>query len=152
MLVSQIIGQAMQLLNYTDGSGKVGGPGSYAVTARGLSAVQQIYRDLYFALWPHVEERGGGITVGDTPRPTPNPDRPPPPPDPAVRPYFHDLFSPNDIVPLPDRLVADVMPYGVAMLLAQGESDADNQAVFARIYSQKRAALTHTDSRVNRLP
>ena len=68
MITSHVIQQAMQLLNYTDGSGKVGGPGTYAVTARGLSAVQQIYRDLYFALWPHVEERGGGITVGDTPR------------------------------------------------------------------------------------
>ena len=150
MLTSQVIQQAMALLNYTDGSGKVGGPGTYAVTARGLSAIQQIYRDLYFALWPHVESPGGGITVGDTKRPAGN--TPPAAPECGVRPYFHDLFSPNDPVPLPERLTADVMPYGVAMLLAQGEGDADNQATFARIYNQKRAALTHTDTRVNRLP
>ena len=150
MITSHVIQQAMQLLNYTDGSGKVGGPGTYAVTARGLSAVQQIYRDLYFALWPHVEERGGGITVGDTPRAA-GKAKPPAPPS-GVRPYFHDLFSPNDPIPLPERLTADVMPYGVAMLLAQGEGDADNQATFARIYSQKRAALTHTDTRIDRLP
>ena len=150
MLTSQVIQQAMKLLNYTDGSGKVGGPGTYAVTARGLSAVQQIYRDLYFALWPHVEERGGGITVGDVPR-VAEPPRPAAPHT-EVRPYFHDLFSPNDPIPLPERLTADVMPYGVAMLLAQGEGDADNQATFARIYNQKRAALTHTETRVNRLP
>ena len=150
MLASHVIQQAMQLLNYTDGSGKVGGPGTYAVTARGLSAVQQIYRDLYFALWPHTGHPGGGITVGDAPRAT-KPPRPAAPTSP-VRPYFHDLFSPNDVIPLPDRLTADVMPYGVAMLLAQGEGDADNQATFARIYNQKRAALTHSDTRVNRLP
>lgn len=150
MLTSHVIHQAMQLLNYTDGSGKVGGAGTYAVTARGLSAVQQIYRDLYFALWPRIESPGGGITVGDTPRAADTPR--PTAPQTEVRPYFHDLFSPNDPIPLPDRLTADVMPYGVAMLLAQGEGDADNQATFARIYNQKRAALTHSDTRVNRLP
>ena len=140
----------MSLLNYTDGSGKVGGPGTYAVTARGLSAVQQIYRDLYFALWPRTERADGGITVGDTRRPAHASRAAAPKPE--ARPYFHDLFSPNDPIPLPDRLTADVMPYGVAMLLAQGEGDADNQATFARIYNQKRAALTHTDTRINRLP
>ena len=51
-----------------------------------------------------------------------------------------------------ERVAMDVLPYGVAMLLAQGEGDADNQSTFAAIYNQKRAAYTHIEARKNQLP
>lgn len=46
----------------------------------------------------------------------------------------------DEDVALDGRIAHGVMPYGVAMLLAQSEGDADNQAVFAAIYNRKRAA------------
>ncbi len=53
---------------------------------------------------------------------------------------------------LPDRAAADVMPYGVAMLLAQSQSDGDNQQLFAELYSRKRSSLSHSDQVADRLP
>lgn len=50
------------------------------------------------------------------------------------------------------RAVGDVLPYGVAMLLAQGEGDGDNQAVFSSLYAQKRASLARTEQRQDALP
>lgn len=46
---------------------------------------------------------------------------------------------------LSQRAAADVMPYGVAMLLAQTESDGDNQQLFAELYNRKRSSLSRTD-------
>ena len=55
-------------------------------------------------------------------------------------------------LPVSDRTCSDVLPYGVAMLLAQGEGDGDNQSTFAAIYNQKRSALTYVERRCNALP
>lgn len=53
---------------------------------------------------------------------------------------------------LPDRAAADVMPYGVAMLLAQSESDGDNQQLYAALYSRKRSSLSRSDRVDDRFP
>lgn len=47
---------------------------------------------------------------------------------------------------------AEALPYGVAMLLAQGEGDNDNYAVFRTLYTQKRAALSVMTARQDVLP
>ncbi|HIZ20666.1 MAG TPA: hypothetical protein H9674_07385 [Firmicutes bacterium] len=47
-----------------------------------------------------------------------------------------DLDAP---LPLSVQAVNDIMPYGVAMLLAQGEGDGDAQSLYASLYNQKRA-------------
>lgn len=52
---------------------------------------------------------------------------------------------------LSSRLREDAMPYGVAMLLAQGERDSANQQVMASVYSQKRRAHS-PDRRADALP
>lgn len=70
---------------------------------------------------------------------------------PLVRQIYADLFfvetpdaefvplrSLQDEIPLAERTVTDIMPYGVAMLFAQSESDGDNQALFATLYNNKR--------------
>ena len=49
-----------------------------------------------------------------------------------------DLDSP---LPLSAETVNDAMPYGVAMLLAQGESDGDAQSLYAALYNGKRAGI-----------
>ena len=52
---------------------------------------------------------------------------------------FHPLDGMEEEIPLSVRCVNDVMPYGVAMLLAQAEGDATAQSTFSYIYNQKRA-------------
>ena len=37
--------------------------------------------------------------------------------------------------------IRDVMPYGVAMLLAQNEGDGDCQTLFSALYSRKRSSV-----------
>jgi len=56
---------------------------------------------------------------------------------------FKELAALGDEIDLPEHIVNDVMPYGVAMLTAQTLGDADNQSLFADLYNQKRAKLTH---------
>ena len=71
----------------------------------------------------------------------------------AVNQIYTDLFyiagkgeySPvehsSDRVDLPEKVLNDVMPYGVAMFIAQSESDGDSQRLFAEIYAKKRASI-----------
>ncbi len=49
----------------------------------------------------------------------------------------------TDKINLPERILNDVMPYGVAMLLAQSENDSDNQMIFAALYNKKRTGVTN---------
>lgn len=44
----------------------------------------------------------------------------------------------NDTVPLSDDILIRVMPWGVAMMLAQSEGDADNQGYCAELYNRLR--------------
>ena len=51
---------------------------------------------------------------------------------------FVPLRAMQEEIQLSARTVKDIMPYGVAMLFAQSESDGDNQALFATLYNNKR--------------
>ena len=55
------------------------------------------------------------------------------------------LLSLNDEIQLSNDTVRDIMPYGVAMLISQGEGDADNQSLMAALYNQKKGRLTRID-------
>lgn len=59
---------------------------------------------------------------------------------------FSPLKAVSDSVNLPERELNDVMPYGVAALLAQSENDGDAQQTFVTLYNTKRAALTYSES------
>ena len=50
-------------------------------------------------------------------------------------------------LPLSPEAAKDVMPYGVAMLLAQGESDGDAQMLFAQLYNRKRTGVKSPSGR-----
>ncbi len=65
---------------------------------------------------------------------------------------FAELGAITDELPLPERVVNDVMPYGVAMLMAQTLGDADNQSLMAAYYNRKRASLTHMRGRKDVMP
>lgn len=58
----------------------------------------------------------------------------------------------SDEIPLPVRVINDVFPYGLAMFLAQSESDGDQQAFYARLYSQKRGSIARIETVKNVIP
>lgn len=60
---------------------------------------------------------------------------------------FLPLTALDEPVLLTDRQAKDVMPFGVAMLLAMSEGDGDNQQVYATIYNRKRMAAPVTRRR-----
>lgn len=51
---------------------------------------------------------------------------------------FTGLRELKDEIALPERVLRDVLPYGVAAFLAQGEKDGDSQRYFMEIYNNKR--------------
>ncbi len=65
---------------------------------------------------------------------------------------FEELASLTQTLQLPRRAIDEVMPYGVAMLMAQSIGDGDNQAMMADIYNQKRALLTQRNRRKDVMP
>ncbi len=66
---------------------------------------------------------------------------------------FVPLTDLNRPLPLPLSVVLNVMPYGVAMLLAQAEGDADNQTLYASQYDQRRSTAARESGRLqDRLP
>ena len=53
---------------------------------------------------------------------------------------------------LPENVLHDVFPYGLAMMMAQGESDGDQQDLYAYLYNKKRAGLSRFESVKDVLP
>lgn len=63
------------------------------------------------------------------------------------------LTSLNEQIDLNRYALLNVMPYGVAMLLAQSDGDAENQTLYASLYNQRRAsAFKNGSSRIDVLP
>lgn len=63
------------------------------------------------------------------------------------------LTSMNQPLPLSETAVRQVLPYGIAMLLAASRGDGDNQQLYAALYTQKRLLLRReNDRRVDVLP
>ncbi|MBQ7288766.1 MAG: hypothetical protein IJW78_03445 [Clostridia bacterium] len=57
---------------------------------------------------------------------------------------FQGIRMLTDEICLPERILNDVMPYGVAAFIAQGESDGDQQQYFMSIYNSKRLGIAGT--------
>ena len=123
----EVFDRAMRLLGYTDIYGQADSLQYADLSKRGLPVVNQIYSDLWWA--GHAAGRGG-----------------------MRREVFSELTALEQPLELTPRCIADIAPYGVAMLLAQGMGDGDNQALFASLYGQKRACGSRTASRLDVLP
>jgi hypothetical protein len=106
MTAKNMIDKAMIMLGYSSREGNLGAESEIA--ARGLTFVNLIYADLFYALG----EKG-----------------------------FVPLNSTAEDIKLPERVLHDIMPFGVAMYFAQSESDADNQSLYAALYNQKRSTI-----------
>jgi len=51
---------------------------------------------------------------------------------------FQEITDASQPVNMPENVVFDIMPYGVAAFLASSQGDSDNQLFFSRIYNLKR--------------
>lgn len=64
----------------------------------------------------------------------------------------HIDFTPHtsldDTLTISDISINDIAPYGVAMWLAQSNKDAENQAIFAMLYNQKRLTAPRTQYKI----
>ena len=97
---------ALALLNYTDGDGRVSANLNTELNQRSLLLINQILADVQ-----HVSNA------------------------PVV-----PLERMDDEIPLPDE-AGPVLVYGVAMLIAQSESDGDNQQMMAELYNRHRTRI-----------
>lgn len=74
----------------------------------------------------------------------------------VAKPGDEDTFQPlsniREELHLPTFVLQDVAPYGLAMYLAQSESDADNQSLYATIYNQKKTRGKSVGRIADRLP
>lgn len=58
----------------------------------------------------------------------------------------------TDELKLSERVLSEVMPSGVAMLIATGEGDGVEQQLWTDIYNRKKAILTRIEERADGLP
>ena len=65
---------------------------------------------------------------------------------------FVGIKALGDEIHLPERVLNDVFPYGVAALIAQGESDGDQQQTYIQIYNDKRLGIARTGEIQDVLP
>lgn len=65
---------------------------------------------------------------------------------------YPTLTALNEPIPLPPAVADNVLPYGVAMLLAQLSGDADAQTLMAAQYDQRRGAAATVTYLRDRLP
>lgn len=61
---------------------------------------------------------------------------------------FHPLTALSNQIDLETQVLTNVMPYGVAMLIAQTDGDADNQALYANLYNQRRPSARSRNDRI----
>lgn len=117
-----VMDRALVLLNYTNRFGEVDGQQSGELYKRGLAILNQVYSDLW-----HIEHSETHPKRGEKPKPL----------------CWKELCNMAEPIRLSPRTVQEVMPYGVAMFLAQSESDSDNQSLMAALYNQKRMSVPH---------
>lgn len=120
----QVLDRAMGLLGYQTIEA-LSGPSE--LLQNSLTVVNQIYSDLFY-----TENRQAGKSHGIGGESAAGGD-------------FMPLIDLMEEMRLSRRAAGDVMPYGVAMMLAQNESDGDNQQLFATLYNRKRLSLSYTD-------
>ncbi len=66
---------------------------------------------------------------------------------------FEALTTTHQMLDIDDYTAINIMPYGVAMMLAQSDGDADNQSLYASLYNQRRAgAVTSSNRIVDKMP
>ena len=118
MTAQDLLNKALVLLGYTDSVGSA--QLTNRIRSRAVTAINQVYADLFYALNPKGEFKG--------------------------------IENLNDTLLLPERILNEVTPYGVAAFIAQTEGDGENNQLFTLLFNSKRALLTHTEKTVDAMP
>lgn len=58
---------------------------------------------------------------------------------------FTPIKTLQEEIKLPERVLNDVMIYGLTAFIAQNEEDGEQQQIWIRLYNQKRASLSKID-------
>lgn len=58
----------------------------------------------------------------------------------------------EDKIDLPERILIEVAPYGVASFLAMTEGDGEQSQIFASLFNSKRALLTSVSEIIDTIP
>ncbi len=61
---------------------------------------------------------------------------------------FAPITSLSAIPAVSDKTQRSVMPFGVAMLIAQSENDGDSQSLYASLYNQARSGIPHPATKI----
>lgn len=65
---------------------------------------------------------------------------------------YEPIKTLTDELKLSERVLSEVMPAGLAMLIATGEGDGVEQQLWTDIYNRKKAILTRIEERADGLP
>lgn len=65
---------------------------------------------------------------------------------------FKAIKSLDEELELPQNVLTDIFPFGLAMFIAQNENDGDQQQFYASLYNSKRTLLTKHGLIKDRLP
>ena len=65
---------------------------------------------------------------------------------------FEEIKSLTDEIKLPERVLNNVMPYGVASFIAESIGDGEKQQFFTVIYNRKRTQLTNFEDMEDGIP
>ncbi len=61
---------------------------------------------------------------------------------------FMQIENIDEVLPVTDDVAMRVMPYGVAMHIAQSENDGDNQQLMATMYDRLRGSVPHGSNKI----
>ncbi len=65
---------------------------------------------------------------------------------------FEEIKTLSDLIVLPERVLNNIMPYGVASYIAEALGDADKQAYFGSMYNRKLVQLSHFEDIKDEIP
>lgn len=65
---------------------------------------------------------------------------------------FEPIKTLNDEIKLTERILSEIMPAGVAMLIAASEEDGVSEALWAEIYNRKKVTLSRFEERQDSIP
>lgn len=65
---------------------------------------------------------------------------------------FEPIKTLNDKIKLTERVLSEIMPAGVAMLIAASEEDGVSEALWAEIYNRKKVTLSRFEEKQDSIP
>lgn len=137
MKAKQILTDSLKMLGYVDSNGN--GRMDARITNSAVVFINKVYSDLWYIVnSKRRKQRCWFREIGHTEEQTDE--------------RFVPCESLDSEIDLPEEILYDVMPYGVAYYIAGAENDGDNEQKFSVLYKQKRGKLTFKKSYIDVMP